>query len=169
MTLAGCEPLVLETGRWRIIYHRPSLREYLRYEAEWAGLVGVFLPLFRGVGFLTVEEVEDRTLHARFVRELATAIRDEVFLRSLTRFLRRWTRRGKRGIIEWPRGLSWRNAVDTLTLSQVAEVCAHLHLLVLAEKKNTSGLVAEAVSRLGSTCSATDTAGPSPRYGTPTR
>jgi hypothetical protein len=168
------------SGGGRVVIHRPSLRDYMRYEAEWTGLIGAFLPLFRGVGFLTAEEMLDSSLSSRFVREIMRAVQDKRFLKCLRWFGKRWTRRwsflravmfrnGWTGIIEWPEGIDYRNFDQKLTYSQVCEVFTLFHNLVVTEKKNTSEVAAEVAAALkGYSISAPlNGGGLQPRYGKP--
>lgn len=182
-TIPGVDagPIGLDLGRWgRVVIHRPCLRDYLRYEAEWTGLIGAFLPLFRGVGFLTAAELADQSLKSRFVRELIRAVQNNVFLAALRRFARRWTRRwslvralisgnGWTGLIEWPGGINPSNFDGRLTYSQICEVLTLFHQLIVSEKKNTSEIAAEVaeVWRGYSIFAPPNGDGVRPRFGTP--
>jgi hypothetical protein len=96
-------------------------------------------------------------------------------------FCKKWTRRlspyralrgrGEHtGLIEWPDGLTYKNAEWKLTYSEMAEVFVLFHTVVADEKKNTSAVALEMLgSKAYSIFAPRNTGGLLPRFGKPTR
>lgn len=121
-----------------IVMKRPTLEQYLKFESDFATLLARFIDVFRGVGFLSYEELEDVTLKGEFKRQLGSAIRNQFFLRYFKGFLKK-----HRNIFSYPEGVKEGNIEKYLTLSEIEDLFLGCHFIVMSEKKNSQAVLEE--------------------------
>jgi hypothetical protein len=159
------KPLKIEFSNGEVIIKRPSLEEYLKFESEFAVLLSRFLPLFRGVGFLTTEELENNSMKVEFFRQLGIAFKNVIFLRFFKGFLK-----SNKKLFTFSKGLKPSNLQKKLTLSEIMDIFVSCHCIILAEKKNSQKVLEEMLGMVlsdYSIFSRKNSVGGVPRYSPP--
>jgi hypothetical protein len=159
------KPLKITFASGEVIINRPTLEQYLRFESDFAVLLSRFLPLFRGVGFLTTEELENNSMKVEFFRQLGIAFKDVLFLRFFRSFLKK-----NSDLFTFSKGLKVSNLHKKLTLSEIEDIFISCHCIILAEKKNSQRVLEEMLGMVlsdYSIFSRKNSVGGVPRYSPP--
>jgi hypothetical protein len=154
-----------EPGKRYFIIHRPTLREYLLFESDYARLLATFMESFRGISFLSYQELADLTARDSFIKQFQSLSYSIQFIRFVKRMLKRYPRMFE--------AVGFRvGSFDKIaTKTQVIYILVLIHLLVESEKKNEWEMLVEGgkAGLLGSLASSIfskeNSASAEPQYG----
>jgi len=119
------------SGGGYILIRRPTFEEYFHFESDWATLLMTFLPQFKKVGFLSYEELQEKSLKDKFFRELFQALSILTIQKEFINFIKKWKR-----LFIFSDKLSLRKVLKKLTVDELIEIFSIFHFIILSVKKN---------------------------------
>jgi hypothetical protein len=123
--------------QYTLVINRPSLRDYLDFEAEYARLLATYLPMFAGIQFLTYKDLADMTALEKFVVELQRVSYNWKFVRSIKRIILKFRR------VFRPSNFMICELDLIATKTEINHIFLFIHMLVELEKKNSWAALTE--------------------------